>query len=63
MIHHDTGDVDPNKTVILDKTAVLVVTEGIYTPMKIVPKDSFSNKAIIEEQDVRIEIRKVRNCV
>ena len=51
---------DSNKTVILDKTAVLVVTKGIYSAMKIIPKDCFGNKSTIEETAVRIEIRKVR---
>ena len=53
------GPVDSNKTVILDKTAVLVVTKGVYSAIKIIPKDAFSNKAIIEEAAVHLEIRKV----
>ena len=53
------GPVDSNKTVILDKTAVLMVTKGVYSAMKIIPKDAFGNKAIIEEASVHLEIRKV----
>lgn len=37
----------------------MVVAEGVYTPMKIIPKDSFGNKATIDEQAVEIEIRRV----
>lgn len=54
-----SGPVDSNKTVILDKTAVLVVTKGVYSAMKIIPKDSFGNKSIIEERAVKIDIKKV----
>ncbi len=54
----NTGEVDPNKTVILDKRAVVVVTEEVYTPMKIVPKDSFGNNVTIDKQAVQFEIRK-----
>lgn len=52
------GPVDSNKTVILDKTAVVVVTKGVYSAMKIIPKDSFGNKTKIVEEAVQIEIRK-----
>ena len=55
-----SGAVDSNKTVFLDNTAVLVVSRGVYTAMKIIPKDSFGNKADIEEHLVDIEIRQVR---
>ncbi len=51
--------VDSNKTVFLDNTAVLLVTTGVYTTMKIIPKDSFGNQAEIEENLVHIEIKKV----
>jgi hypothetical protein len=45
--------------VILDKTAVLVVTKGVYSALKIIPKDNFGNKTSIEEKAVHIDIRKV----
>ena len=57
-----TGPVDSNKTVFLDNTAVLLVTQGVYSAMTVIPKDSFGNQAVIEEQLIQIEIRKV-NCV
>lgn len=55
----NAGPVDSNKTVILDKTAVLVVTKGVYSAMKIIPKDCFGNKTWIKEEAVQIAIRKV----
>ena len=40
-----------------------MVTRGVYSAMKVIPKDIFGNKADIEEEAVEIEIRKVKRML
>ena len=58
--HTHTGQVDASKTVFIDQTHVLVVTRGTYHAMTVIPKDSFGNMAIISQEYLTAEIRKVR---
>ncbi len=51
---------DASKTVFVDQTQVLVVTEGTYYSMEVAPKDSFGNTAIILQDHLTVEIREVR---
>ena len=57
--HTYTGQVDASKTVFIDQTHVLVVTSGTYHAMTVIPKDSFGNMAIISQEHLTAEIRKV----
>ena len=51
---------DASKTVFIDQTAVVVVTKGIYSAMSVIPRDSFGNTAAISQEELTVEIRKVR---
>ena len=44
----------------VNQTAVIVVTKGVYSGMGMIPKDCFGNVAIITEEDLSIDIHKVR---
>ena len=56
-----SGPVDASKTVFVNQTAVIMVTEGVYSGMGMIPKDRFGNIAIITEDLLSIEIHKVCN--
>lgn len=53
------GPIDSEKTVVQDMTDVMVVKKGVYSPMKILPKDSFDNKCVLNVEDIEVDIRKV----
>ena len=53
------GPVDTSKTDLLGHQTTLVVTRAIYYPIRIVPKDSFGNKAIVVPERLCVEARKV----
>ena len=60
--HVHVGPVDASKTVFIDQTHVIVVTRATYHAMTVVPKDSFGNTAIITQEYLTVEIRKVCTC-
>ncbi len=57
--HLCLGPVDASKTVFIDQTAVVIVTKGLYSAIKVIPRDSFENAATISEEKLTVEIRKV----
>ena len=57
-----SGPVDASKTIFIDQTAVVVVTQGVYHAMRLVPRDAFGNTANISQDNLTIEIRKVSNA-
>lgn len=55
------GPVDPAKTSFPDQPQWLVLTAGTYHSMTVIPRDSFGNSAIIEQDHLTVNIRKVRS--
>ena len=43
----------------MNQTAVIVVTQGIYSSMGLIPRDSFGNNANIIQEHLSIELRQV----
>lgn len=56
---YDAGPVDPSKTVFLDQRQVLILIENTYYCMHVVPKDRFGNAAILLQELLTAEVRKV----
>ncbi len=54
------GPVDPSKTQFIDQTAVVIVTKGLYSAIRVIPKDSFGNLATISQKELTVEINKVK---
>ena len=54
-----SGAVDARKTVFPQCSNVLVVTAGFYHSMQVDPKDTFGNPALIHQEFLTAEIRKV----
>ena len=56
------GPVDASKTVFVDQSHVIIVTKGTYYAMVVIPKDSFGNTAIVTQEHLTVEIKKVTRC-
>lgn len=56
------GPVDGSKTVFIDQTAVVIVTKGLYSAIRVIPRDQFGNMASISQEKLTVEIRKVGLC-
>ena len=53
------GPVDASKTIFLQQSSTIVVTSGLYHSMQVAPKDVFGNPAIITQEYLTTEIRRV----
>jgi hypothetical protein len=52
------GPVDPAKTSFVEQPQWLVLTAGTYHSMTVIPRDSFGNSAIIQQEFLTANIRK-----
>ena len=53
------GPVDASKTIFLQQSNTIVMTSGFYHSMQVAPKDGFGNPAIITQEFLTTEIRRV----